>query len=125
VRALDSAITDVGSLVGLALALVTVFTTARSTRAAERKRQTGLTRDDLIGELFLDGGLLVLTAGVLLAATPLLVAAVPHLAIGHVRGSLRLLFAVVWVLLLFLVGWQVTIFRATLRSTRLVWRRRT
>jgi hypothetical protein len=68
--ALDGHITDLGGLIALALALVTVFTTVRATRAAARKRQEGLTRDDMLGELILDIGLLVLTVGVVLAATP-------------------------------------------------------
>jgi hypothetical protein len=121
---LDKHIADLGGLISLALALVTVFTTVRSTRAATRKAQTGLTRDDMIGEMFLDLLLIVLTVGVILAATPLFAGAVGHLAIGHQKGSLRLTFAIVWLLLLALAAWQATIVRATFKSTKAAWGRR-
>jgi hypothetical protein len=120
-KALDGHITDLGGLISLALVLVTVFTTVRATRAAARKRQEGLTRDDMFGELILDVGLLILTVGVILAATPLFVGASQHLAIGHERGALRLTFAVVWVLLIALAAWQLTILKSTLTTTRSVW----
>lgn len=120
-KALDGHITDLAGLISLALALVTVFTTVRATRATARKRQEGLTRDDMLGELILDIGLLVLTVGVILAATPLFVGAIQHLAIGHQRGALRMTFAVVWVLLIGLAAWQVTILESTVGSTKSVW----
>jgi hypothetical protein len=121
---LDKHITDLGGLISLALALVTVFTTVRSTRAATRKGETGLTRDDMIGELILDSFLIALTAGVILAAAPLFVGAVGHLAIGHQSGSLRLIFAIVWVLLIALAAWQTTILKSTIKSTKKAWGRR-
>ena len=122
--ALDGHITDLGGLISLALALVTVFTTVRSTRAAARKHQEGLTRDDMVGELILDVLLIVTTIGMILAAAPLFVGALPHLAIGHRSGSLRLTFALVWLLLLALAAWQSTILRSTFKSTKAVWSRR-
>lgn len=121
---LDKHITDLGGLISLALALVTVFTTVRSTRAAARKGNEGLTRDDMIGELILDALLIVLTVGVILASVPLFVGAVGHLAIGHQSGSLRLTFAIVWVLLIALAAWQATILKSTIKSTKAAWGRR-
>jgi hypothetical protein len=118
---LDRQIADLGGLIALALALVTVFTTVRSSRAAARKSRTGLKRDDMVGELILDGLLVALTVGVILAATPLVVGAFEHLAIGHQRGALRLTFAVVWLLLIGLAVWQLTILRATIETACSVW----
>jgi hypothetical protein len=121
---LDKHITDLGGLVSLALALVTVFTSVRSTRAATRKGETGLTRDDMIGEMILDSLLVVLTAGVILASTPLFVGAVGHLAIGHQSGSLRLTFTIIWVLLIALAAWQISILKSTIKSTKKAWGKR-
>lgn len=120
---LDKHITDLGGLISLALALVTVFTTVRSARAATRKGEAGLTRDDMIGELILDSLLIALTAGVILAATPLFVGAAGHLAVGHQSGSLRLTFAIVWLLLIALAAWQTTIVKSTIKSTKAAWSR--
>ena len=120
-KALDQHITDLGGLIALALALVTVFTTVRATRAIERGGKTGLTHEALLGELGLDFGLFALTVGVILAACPLFVGAVQHLAIGHQSGALRITFAVVWVLLVGLAGWQLLILRSTLGTTKKVW----
>jgi hypothetical protein len=122
-RTLDGRITDVGSLISLALALVTVFTTVRSARAGQRRKET-LTREDMIGELTLDCLLITLTLGVLLAATPLFLGAVEHLAVGHASGSLRLTFAIVWALLIGLAAWQTTILKSTIKSTKSAWNRR-
>lgn len=120
-QALDRHIADLGGLVSLALALVTVFTTIRASRAVARKRREGLTRDDMYGEFALDSGLLVLTMGVIVAATPLFLGALQYLAIGHERGALRLTFAVVWLLLIALAVWQGAILRSTWSTTRTVW----
>ena len=120
-QALDRHITDLGGLIALALALVTVFTTVRATRAVERRGKTGLTHEALLGELGLDFGLFALTVGVILAASPLFVGAVQHLAIGHQRGALRIMFAVVWVLLIGLAAWQLMILRSTISTAKKVW----
>jgi hypothetical protein len=118
---LDHHITDLGGLIALALALVTVFTTVRAQRSLDRDSQTGLTRDSMLGQVALDLGLVVLTIGVILAAAPLFVGAVKSLAIGHERGALRLTFAIVWVLLIALAIWQLMILRRTVRTTSKVW----
>jgi hypothetical protein len=49
------------------------------------------------------------------------VGAVQYLAIGHERGALRLTFAVVWVLLIGLAAWQLTILKSTFTTTKSVW----
>lgn len=118
---LDKHITDLGGLIALVLALVTVFTTIRSTRAAARRSQVGLKREAVLGELLLDIGLFVLTLGVIVAASPLFVGSVNHLAFAHQRGVLRSTFALVWILLIPLAAWQLTILRTTGRTTWRVW----
>lgn len=121
---LDHHITDLGGLISLALALVTVFTTVRAQRSIDRDSQTGLTRDSMLIEVALDIGLVVLTIGVILAAAPLFVGAVQSLSIGHQRGALRTTFAVVWVLLIALAVWQLKILGRTITTTRTVWSKR-
>ncbi len=78
----------------------------------------------MFAELVLDVGLVVLTIGVILAATPLFVGAIQHLSIGHQRGALRITFAVVWVLLIALALWQLTIVSSTIKTTSKVWSKR-
>jgi hypothetical protein len=113
----------VGGLVALAMALVTVFTAARSQAAIGRRKAEGLTRADMFGELLLDTGLLVLTVGVIVATAPIVVEALGQLEIGRSAGALRLVIVVVWVLLCALSTWQWSIAVATARQTGRVWKR--
>ena len=120
---LDKQITDLGGLVSLAMALVTVFTVARSRVAVERQKAEGLKRPQMLGGPALDVGLLILTAGVIVATAPIAFDAVGRQAIGHNAGALRLVIAVVWMLLCALAVWQVAIAGRTLQQSRRVWTR--
>jgi hypothetical protein len=115
---LDKQITDLGGLVSLALALVTVFTATRARVAAERQSAEGLKRGPVRGELALDVGLLVLTIGVIIATAPIAFDALGRQEVGHNAGALRLVIVVVWLLLCALAVWQITIALATRKTLK-------
>lgn len=119
----DRQITDVGGLVALAMALVTVFTAARAQAGIRRRQAEGLTRADMVGELVLDLGLLLLTVGVMVATAPIVLDALGRQEIGRNAGALRLTIVVVWVLLCALSVWQLTIAKGTLAQYGRVWDR--
>jgi hypothetical protein len=115
---LDDSIQNLGGLISLALALVTVFTAQRWQAMRDRRAIEGKTKLRVLQGAAVDLVLLVLTLALTLAATPIVVDAVDELSIGRSRGALRSTFVVVWVLLVGLIVWQVSIAWRTLRQAK-------
>jgi len=116
--ATDRRITDLGGLISLALALVTVFTAARAQAVSTRAEERAKTKLRILRAAGVDLALLATTTALTLAALPLFLDSVRDLAPVHARGAIRSVFAIVWVLLTGLIGWQLWINWRTLRQMR-------
>ena len=114
---LDGEIADFGGLVGLLLALATLLTANRAAALATLETATDLSQDDKGREVVLDLALAVLTGLVFLAGLPLAVRAARGLhPLAH-GGPLRGVFVLAWVLLLALIGWQLSLANAVSKLT--------
>jgi hypothetical protein len=112
VAGLDDTIGNFGSLVGLILALVTLFTGTRDTsvRTLEEGTLTGKKRDHLRAESRLCWALFGATALLLLAGGPLWIRTLTHWS-WSTDHSIRWGFFIVWLLLVPLALWQINIAR--------------
>jgi hypothetical protein len=100
---------DLGSLVGLLLALVTLFTANRAAALRELKRAPDFEPGDRSREIWLNASLAVITALVFLAGLPLVGRALKELhPLAH-GGPVRSVFVLVWLMLIGLIGWQVSL----------------
>ena len=109
--ALAKEIGDFGALVGLLLALATLLTANRATTLADLRNATDITKAQRLSELTLDALLAGTTILVWLAGLSLAVRAVSHLHPLADGGGLRSVFALTWIMLLGLVGWQLDLTR--------------
>jgi hypothetical protein len=107
---LDEAIRTFGSLVGLILALITLFTGARdaSVRALRQGPLTDEKRGHLKSEAKLGWGLFGATVLLLVAGGPLWIRTCTHWT-WSTDHSVRWGFLIVWPLLVPLAGWQIKI----------------
>ena len=105
-----------GGLVGLLLALATLLTANRARAIEALSAAPRFGRADKWREAALATGLAAVTALVFLAGLPLALRAVRDLHPLAEGGPIRSVFALAWLLLLFLVGWQV---RLAIDATRL------
>jgi hypothetical protein len=104
-----------GSLVGLLLALVTLLTANRASVVGELRKAADLGRFDKVREVLLDSLLAAITGIVFASGLPLALRAVDGLhPLAH-GGPLRSVFVLTWVLLLGLVGWQISLTIAALK----------
>lgn len=111
----DSSLTkeigDFGALVGLLLTLATLLTANRATALASLRKASDITGRQRWSEIGLDAVLAGFTSLVWLAGLSLAVRAARHLHPLANGGPLRAVFAVTWILLLGLVGWQLVLLR--------------
>lgn len=114
----DQQISDLGSLIALALALVTVFTAQRAQALRERRDIPGKTKLRVFQGSVLDLALFAPTAALTAAALPLARAAVDEGDLFSAEGALRTTFAIVCLLLVGLLAWQLSIGWRTLRQAR-------
>lgn len=108
---LDQRITDYATLIALVLVLITLFTTQRATRLDTVEKDTNRTRAQATQEIWLDGALAAITLLIFATGAPLLWDSITALNLGGNSGPLRSGFAITWVLLVVLIGWQVMLFR--------------
>jgi hypothetical protein len=113
---IDKRITDLGGLISLALALATVFTATRSAALVTRAKEQGKTKWRVMQALALDLLLFAATIALTLAAVPLFLDAARNLDVTDSAGALRSVFAIVWLLLVGLVAWQLGISWRTFRQ---------
>jgi hypothetical protein len=100
---------DLGALVGLLLALVTLFTANRATAIRTLKAAPDLTDRERVREIWLNASLAAVTFLVFLAGLPLVVRALNELhPLAH-GGPVRSVFILVWLLLIGLIAWQVSL----------------
>lgn len=105
---LNERIGDFGGLVGIVLVLATLFTQQRS----EKRRElivNSPTEGDWVVEIFLNVVLAVATICLFAAGLPLVIDSVKGLDPVADTGPLRGAFAIVWVLLIALIAWQVVL----------------
>jgi hypothetical protein len=112
---LSEEIGDFGGLVGLLLALVTLLTANRASVASELRKAPDFGRFDKVREVLLDLLLATITGIVFASGLPLALRAADGLhPLAH-GGPLRSVFALTWILLLGLVGWQISLTIAALK----------
>jgi hypothetical protein len=107
-ESLNERIGDFGGLVGIVLVLATLFTQQRN----EKRRQLIAgrpTEGDWAVEIFLNVVLAVATIGLFAAGLPLVIDGVKGLDPLADTGPLRGAFAIVWVLLIALIAWQIVL----------------
>lgn len=109
--ALTKEIGDFGALVGLLLTLATLLTANRATSLADLRKAPDISKGQRSSELALNALLAGTTVLVWLAGLSLAVRAVSHLHPLADGGGLRSVFALTWILILGLVGWQVGLIR--------------
>ena len=121
----DQRITELGGLISLALALVTVFTAQRWQALRDRREVPGKTKLRVLQGSAIDLSLLALTVALTAAAFPLFRDALEDLSWGDSESALRSTFAVIWLLLVGLIVWQVSIAARTVAQVRgRPWRKR-
>jgi hypothetical protein len=114
-EAVTDRIGQASSLVGLLLVLVTVFTSEQARALeAERQREGGATPGARRRIMAISLSLVAVTVAALLALVPLLLDVVRAWMAGH-RNPLHIVFALVWLLLAPLSGWQLSIALAARR----------
>jgi len=104
-------ISDFGTLVGLLLTLATLLTANRASALAALYSAADLTSSARWREVALDALLSVFTTLVWLGGLPLAIHAAAQLHPLGPGGPLRSVFVLAWVLLLGLIGWQVSLTR--------------
>ena len=109
---LNEEIAQFGGLVGVLLALATLFTSAQAASLDRLREAATPTRERAWREVVLDGALAAVTALLVLAGLPLWVDAASDLRPLADGGPLRSVFVVTWVALVALVAWQVALARA-------------
>lgn len=116
---LNERIAGFAALVGLVLVLVTLFTSQRSSHIAELRKGTPAKRD-WTTEIWLSAVVAIFTFGVFLTGLPLLVDSIRHLDLTGDSGPLRGAFILVWLLLIVLIVWQISLGCAA-RDERKAW----
>ena len=121
--ALDDLIRNFGALVGLILALITLFTATRDTavRGLEEQVLTKRSQHQLGTEVWLSGGLFVATVLLIATGVPLWIRTLAHWS-WSTDHSVRWVFVVVWPLLVPLAIWQLNIARRARAKARSVTR---
>jgi hypothetical protein len=108
--ALNGRIGDFAGLVGLVLALLTLFTSQRQDARNKLSSAAGLDRGDFTREIVLDVALVCVTVLLFLAGLPLCGDTLADVHPLRDYGPLRAAFLIVWLLLLpCLIIWQATI----------------
>lgn len=115
---LNERIGELAGLVGLLLALVTLLTANRAAVLRELRESPDPRRAAVRREMLFALGLAAVTALVFLAGLPLLVDAVRELHPLSDAGPVRSAFVLAWLLLLPLIGWQLTLARDARRFER-------
>ncbi len=105
---LDQRVDDAALLATLVLVLLPLFTSQRAVRIAELDSAKAK-KEDAKGEARLNGGLAAITAIVFFAGLPLWIEVVGNLHPLDSDGVAFSLFALVWILLLGLLTWQVSL----------------
>ena len=113
---LPDEISNLGSLVGLMLALATLLTANRASRVVKLSEAPTLTASERRLEVTLDALLAVVTTLTFLAGLPLAVRAVHGLRPLAHEGPTRSVFVMAWVLLVGLIAWQI---RLTITAAKL------
>lgn len=108
---LNERIGALAGLVGLLLALVTLLTANRATVLSELRASADPQRRDVRRESLFALGLALVTTLVFVAGLPLLVDAVRDLHPLGDDGPVRSVFVIAWLLLLPLIGWQLSLAR--------------
>lgn len=106
---LSQEISDFGTLVGLLLTLATLLTANRASALAALYSASDLTSSAKRREIALNALLAVFTTLVWLGGLPLAIRAARQLHPLASGGPLRSVFVLAWVLLLGLIGWQVSL----------------
>jgi hypothetical protein len=101
---LDGRITDVGNLLGLVLVLLPLFTSQRA--AALRMLRRDPRRDEILTELVVTSGVLIVTSLLIVAGGRLWWDTIMNLHPSGPNGAIRSMFLVALVLLAGLVVWQ-------------------
>lgn len=106
---LVDSVQGVGAMIGLFLALITLFTNEQSRlRDVEHDREGGADNDAVRRIRWLTGALLLVTAVTWLVLLPTVVE-IARLGFGWPPEPVLTVFVVIWLLLLGLAAWQVTI----------------
>ncbi len=106
---LNDEIGSFGGLVGLALALATLFTSWQASALNRLRGEPTPTRGEAWREVAIDAALATATTLVFLAGLPLWVDSVRELHPLADGGPLRSVFVIVWILLVGLIAWQVAL----------------
>jgi hypothetical protein len=101
---LDGRITDVGNLLGLVLVLLPLFTSQRA--AALRMLRRDPRRDEILTELVVTSGVLIVTSLPIAAGGRLWWDTIMNLHSFGPNGAIRSMFLVALVLLAGLIAWQ-------------------
>jgi hypothetical protein len=108
---LPDEISNFGSLVGLMLALAALLTASRSSRIGKLGEKPKLSADERRREVALDLLLAAATIITFLGGLPLAVRACHDIhPLAH-EGPIRSVLIMVWLLLLGLIGWQISLAR--------------
>lgn len=117
----DERIKSLASLIGLALALITVFTLERARASKALRDLAGKSKLEVLHSSLYDIGLFVATALLVLATAPLALETIDvanDSTLWTAESSLRNGFLIVFALLVALLLWQLTIAWRTLRQMR-------
>lgn len=106
---LGQQVDDAALLATLILVLVPLFTSARASRVAELAISGKAKKEDATGEMLLNGTLAAITFVVFLAGLPLWIDVAGNLHPLDSDGVSQSLFAIVWLLLLGLLAWQISL----------------
>jgi hypothetical protein len=109
--ALTKQISEFGALVGLLLTLATLLTANRAAALTALRQAPKVTGAQRYSELGLDFLLAAFTVLVWLAGLTLAIHAACHLHPLADGGPLRAVFAITWILLLGLIGWQLVLLK--------------
>jgi hypothetical protein len=102
-------------LLGVVLVFVTLFTGQRESALRTLRWSSEATRSDVAREATVTAVLLVLTLTTMVAGGKLFFETVGDLHPLANSGAIRALFAIIWVLLIGLVIWQIVILRDAIR----------
>jgi hypothetical protein len=115
---IEEAIASVASLLGLLLALVTLFTSELARRLSDERTRTGGSRSETMRTIGISSwALLVVTLASALVLAPLVTDAVSTCCAGTYRPVLWA-FVLVWLLLIPLMVWQWSVARSASSTSR-------
>jgi hypothetical protein len=128
---LNDQLQDFGSLVGLVLALIALFTNARAITVSARRMNIaeGATPPGLspgrayVEAVVVDLLLCLVTFGLLLSGVPLAVEAIDPATFLERTGAIRSAFALCWLLVLGLGLWQLVTVKRSFEVAQEIWRR--